>query len=509
MISCDTKVMAATEDEVITKGVYIDSIHIGGMTISEAEQAIQDYVDNLSHKVITVKVDEHAETITLGELDYDYVDNTYLEDAAKIGKAGNLIKRYKELKDIEATGLIFELEFLLNEATVKDFIEKKCSQYDVPAVNASIARERGEFVYTDHIVGKKVDVEETAEQLNKVVLEGWNQEDISINATMAEDLPLYTKEQLEKCNTLLGTYSTTYTSSSADRAGNLANGARLITNTVLYPGDVFSAHDKLVPFTIGNGYYVAGAYANGKVVDSIGGGACQVTTTLYNAILNAELEIVERFAHSMTIGYVALSRDAAIAGDWKDLKFKNDSEVPVLVEAYTEGRKITFNIWGYENRDTKNREVKFETVVLSERQPGPDKVTEDPNQPITYNVTTQSAHIGYTTELYKIVYENGVEVSRTRVNKSVYNATPREVTMGTKEEETEDEIIDETIDESIDEKPGKPGKPQKPVEETPNTEPVDEVPIEELPNHNPGNQNPGQESSVDETLDENSETIEG
>ena len=214
----------------------------------------------------------------------------------------------------------------------------------------------------------------------------------------------------------------------------------------------------------------------------------------------------------MTISYVALSRDAAIAGDWKDLKFKNDSEVPILVEAHTEGRKITFNIWGCETRDTKNREVKFETVVLSERQPGPDKVTEDPNQPITYNVTTQSANIGYTTELYKIVYENGVEVSRTRVNKSVYNATPREVTKGTKEEEPEDEIIDETIDDIIDEKPGKPGKPgkpQKPEEETPNKEPVDEIPIEEIPNQNPENQNPGQEPSVDETLDEISESIEG
>jgi vancomycin resistance protein YoaR len=81
------------------------------------------------------------------------------------------------------------------------------------------------------------------------------------------------------------------------------------------------------------------------VVDSIGGGACQVTTTLYNAVLLAELEIVERAAHSMTISYADLGRDAAIAGTWKDLKFKNDKDVPVLVEVYTSGRTITFNIW--------------------------------------------------------------------------------------------------------------------------------------------------------------------
>jgi vancomycin resistance protein YoaR len=480
-ITVGSKVMAASDDEVITKGVYIDSINIGGMTVAEAEQAVQNYVDDLRSKKITVSVDEQSESITLGELDYNVVENNYLEEALNIGKVGNLIKRYKELKDIEETSLVYNLEFELNDEKINAFINKKLSPFEVPAVNASIARKNGEFVYTDHKAGRKVDVSQTLDTIKKSVLEGWNQQDLTVSAIVVDDIPLYTKETLEKCNTLLGTYSTTYTTSSADRAGNLANGARLINNTVLYPGDVFSAHDKLVPFTIDNGYYVAGAYANGKVIDSIGGGACQVTTTLYNAVLNAELEVVERSSHSMTISYVDLSRDAAIAGDWKDLKFKNNQEVPILIEAYTYGRKITFNIWGYETRDTENRKIKFETVILSEKQPGPDKITKDPTQPPTYELTTQSAHIGYVAELYKVVYENGVEVSRTRVNKSVYNATPREVTVGTKKEE-------------------KPVKPEKPVEETPATEePVEEIPIEEIQNdNNTESQTPKDENSVEE-----------
>ena len=225
----------------------------------------------------------------------------------------------------------------------------------------------------------------------------------------------------------------------------MANGARLINNTVLYPGDVFSAYEKLTPFTVSNGYFEAGAYSNGKVIDSIGGGACQVTTTLYNAVLLSELEVVERQPHSMTISYVDLSRDSAIAGTWKDLKFKNDTKSPILIEAYTSGRTITFNIWGDETRDAKNRTIKFETVVLDEKAPGKDVVTKDPTKPTTYTLTTQSAHTGYVAELYKIVYENGVEVSRTRVNKSVYNATPKYVTVGTmevEEEKPEDDVTD-------------------------------------------------------------------
>jgi vancomycin resistance protein YoaR len=97
---------------------------------------------------------------------------------------------------------------------------------------------------------------------------------------------------------------------------------------VLYPGEVFSAYKVLTPFTERNGYYLAGAYLNGQVVDSVGGGVCQVTTTLYNAVLEAELEVVERMPHSNDISYVDLSRDAAHSRKtYKDL---NSRTVPTL-----------------------------------------------------------------------------------------------------------------------------------------------------------------------------------
>lgn len=454
--SLAVNIKAATEEEVITKGVYIDSIHIGGMTAKEAEQAVEDYVNNLRNKVITVDVDGNVETIKVGDLDYSYKPNTYIEDALEIGKYGNLIKRYKELKDIEEGNLIHQLEFTINEEKLTEFVEKTLSEHNIKAENATLKRENGKFTFTDHKKGRKLLVPETLQAIKSAVMEGWNQEDIELVATVVDDEPKYTREIVEKSTNLLGSFSTTYASSSSDRAGNLANGARLINNTILYPGDVFSAYEKLTPFTKANGYYEAGAYANGMVVDSIGGGACQVTTTLYNAVLLAELEIVERAAHSMTIGYADLSRDAAIAGTWKDLKFKNDQDTPILIEVFTRDRTITFNIYGHETRDTANRKVAFETVVLNEKAPGPDVIKEDPTKPTTYRVTTQSAHTGYTTELYKIVYENGVEVSRTRINRSVYNPSPRYVTVGTMEvpEEKPEEDMNETPIEKPLDKPG-------------------------------------------------------
>ena len=268
----------------------------------------------------------------------------------------------------------------------------------------------------------------------KEKLDNWNRKDFVVHAFMVDVDPQFTKESLEKCTSILGEFTTEYKSSSEDRAANLANGARLINNAVLYPGDVFSSLDFLLPFSIENGYYMAGSYNAGRIEQTIGGGACQVTTTLYNAVLFAELEIVERSAHSMTVSYVDLAYDAAVAEGSKNFRFKNNLDMPILIEAFSEDRKITFRIWGHETRD-ENRTIKFENKVISETAPpSTEKVTKDPTKPTSYRKVTQSAKRGYVAELYKVVYVDGVEVSREFINKSVYKAEPAHVTIGSKKD---------------------------------------------------------------------------
>ena len=105
----------------------------------------------------------------------------------------------------------------------------------------------------------------------------------------------------------------------------MENGCRLIDGFVLYPGEEFSAYGAVSPFTKENGYFMAGSYVDGKVVDSLGGGICQVSTTLYNAVLLSELEVTERHNHSMIVSYVEPSADAAISeSSGKDFKFVNN-----------------------------------------------------------------------------------------------------------------------------------------------------------------------------------------
>jgi vancomycin resistance protein YoaR len=429
-------VSAEEKDNTIVKGVFIDEVEVSGMTKEQAEKAVKNFVDGLKNKGVAIMVSNEIVYATMGDLGYQMEDNENIETALSLGKSGNLVKRYKDMKDIEQGSVIYPLSFIYDETKIKDIVEKDVSAYNIEPVNATIKRKNGEFIYGDHVVGKKVNVDATVQEVAKAI-DGWNRQDIVVDAVIEDDLPIYTKDIVEQCNTIVGTYTTQYVDSAEGRAANLANGARLINNAVLYPGDVFSAYEYLTPFTEDNGYFVAGAYLQGKVIDSVGGGACQVTTTLYNAILQAELEVVERQPHSMTISYVDLSRDAAIAGTYKDFKFKNNTDVPILIEATTKGRTITFKVWGKETRDTKKREVEYVTVVLSETKPPADVITKDPSQPETYRKVTQSAHTGYKAELYKVVKENGVEVSRTLVNKSNYAAAPKYITIGTKKVEVE------------------------------------------------------------------------
>ncbi len=446
----------AAENKTITKGVFIDEVDVSSMTTEEAEEAVDEFVNELRKKELIIRVDENSVTTTLGDLGYSYKLNNVIEQALELGTTGNLIKRYKDLKDVAYEGITYPLEFYLDEYSVRELVSTKVSEFNKEPVNATVSINKGKLVYTDHILGKKVDVEATVLNIVDIITNSWDRDNIVLDAYMEDVVPIYTRDVVELCNTILGSFTTEYADSAEGRAANLANGARLINNTVLYPGEIFSGYEHLAPFTAKNGYFVAGAYSKGKVIDSVGGGACQVTTTLYNAALEAELEIVQRHEHSMTISYVNLSRDAAIAGTYKDLKFKNNTDVPILIQAYTKGRKITFNIWGHETRDTENRRIEYVTRILSETAPPPDVVEEDPTKPVTYKKVTQSAHTGYKTELYKVVYENDIEVSRTLVNKSYYAPAPRYITVGTKKvDETPEPEGADNADDDVDEQDNK------------------------------------------------------
>ena len=499
-----TTMFSRPDDNVICEGVSVNGIEVGGMTPDEAAEVIADYVKNIQDKSIAIEIDDQVVTTTLGELGYSCNLEESVEEAMSLGKDGNFLNRYRESKEIAEKGEAINLVASLDKDVLRQFVEENCTQFDVEPVNASLTRENGRFIVIEHKSGRKVSVQDTVDLIESCILaqDCTTTEKIEIAAVVEVAEPEYTTEMTSLCKDVLGTFTTSYTSSSASRSGNVANGARLINGSVVWPGETFSAGGTMNPITAANGYYMAGAYENGQVVESIGGGVCQVSTTLYNAALMAELEITERSNHSMIVSYVKPSMDSAIAGTYKDLKITNNTDAPIYIEGVTANKHITFTIYGHETRPA-NRTIKYESEVLEVIQPGAEKVTKDPTQPTTYRKVTQSAHVGYKAQLWKIVYEDGKQVSREKVNYSSYAAEPAYVTVGTKEaeeEEVKEEVAaSETAPEAdvnennTENKNENKEENKKPVTETP------EVAPEAAPEENHTSEESSKENGTNDT----------
>jgi len=420
----------ATTDRTIADNIYIGDIAVGGMTEAEATEAVNDYVSSLGDTEFTLTVDDKSVVAKASDFGVEWSNPVLVKDAMGVGRTGNLIERYKSKKDLEHENLVYDITYTADKEKVTQFLEEHTADMNQDAINYGLKRENGVFSITDGQNGVAVDVAKSADEIVSYIEDNWTQNDTSLELAASVVEPEGTKEQLERVKDVLGTYTTDFSSSSAGRAQNVRNGASKINGHVLYPGEQFSVYEAVNPFTAENGYELAGSYENGTTVQTYGGGICQVSTTLYNAVIRAELSIDERFCHSMIVSYVQPSMDAAIAGTYKDLKFTNNYDFPVYIEGYTNGGQITFTVYGEETRPA-NREVIFESETTSTTEPETKFVASD-SQPIGYVNTDQNAHTGYTAKLWKVVKENGVEVSRDAFNNSTYNASPKIITVGTK-----------------------------------------------------------------------------
>lgn len=476
----------SVEDKRILKGVYIGPVDVGGMTLEEAKTEIENYVEKLKIKTVILSIgsignESDSALATMDDFGLTWTNDSVLSEAETLGKSGNLIKRYKAKKDIENEKAIFDLDFDVDIEKISRVIEERCRPFEIEMLNATLKKTENGFVSTNEKVGKSIDVETSAKQISNF-LEEWNylEENLEFNVVTQINMPTVTKKMCELVkNTPLATFTTEYTNSGLSRTANIDVSVEKINGAIVMPGEEFSTLAYMTPFTVGNGYHPAGSYFNGKVVDSLGGGVCQVSTTLYNAVLLAELNITDRRNHGLTVGYVPLAADAAVAeSSSMDFKFVNDTKAPIYVEAYTKNKTVTFSLYGYDERDSK-RTIEYKSEVLERVEPPADVITEDPNLPVGTRMVTQSAHVGYTAVLYKHVYQDGVLVDKIKINQSKYRATPTYVTIGTKPVENGGDVTTDIIGDNSIEDPSGNAPVDAPVD-TPIEIPVD-IPVEIAP----------------------------
>ena len=420
--------MIKPDEDKICSGVFIDGVDISGMTEAEAENALNQHVQQLMQRTLVVDVNGEEVSTTLDELGYEYDAGDAIAQANRIGKEDSMFGNYASIKRVEKEHVVYPLKASYSDKLVKKFVKNKCGKKCTSATNAKIKMKDGKLVYKQERDGVKIDVDATINTIKDALARQEDENMVRIAATVKIQHPTVDKELAERCKDKLGSFTTEFNAGNVSRSKNVANAARLINGTVIYPGETFSVHDAISPMTEKNGYYAAPSYSNGQVVDSIGGGVCQVSTTLYNAVLRAELEIVERSPHSMVVTYVQPSMDAAIAGDYKDFKFRNNTDVPIYLDGGTSSGTVYFHVYGEETRSSE-RTVTFESEVTETIEPGADKVTYDSSKPESYVEVTQEAHTGYKAVLWKKVTENG-ETEKIQVNSSTYKAEPRYVTKG-------------------------------------------------------------------------------
>ena len=423
------------EEQKALGGVYVEDVSVGGMTESEITEAVDDKMEQLKSSIINLYVGEQTAQVSAGELGLSCSDTEIAKTALAVGQQGNVLTRFRMKRELEkGKQVVLPLTFTVDANAAKEALETYAVPLNTEAVDASLTRENGEFVLNRGQNGYTVNVDASVEKVVTYMTENWRG-GIGGVETVTDVTPAGgNPEQLALVKDVLGQGATEYGGSSAGRKKNVKTGAEKINGALLQPGEEFSVEDAVVPFTEENGYAPAPSYEMGKVVDTYGGGICQVSTTLYLAALRAELEITERYNHSMMVHYVDPSKDAAIAEGLKNLRFVNNTDAPIYIEGTADGSTIQFIIYGHETRDP-NRKISYESETVSTVEPDTE-LSADGSAAFGSITQTSAGSEGAKARLWKIINDNGTE-TREQVNSSTYQAKPNRYSIGTNTEDGE------------------------------------------------------------------------
>lgn len=429
-----------TEDGVIAEGVYAGDINLSGLTEEEAETAVNDYIAELEKKSITMVTGKHKDTFEVGAIGVEWTNQEIIKEAVELGKNGNLIARFKALSDLKKNNQVYELNLEINDKAIKTYIKNNLKKYDQEAKEPELTRSNGSFVITAEEDGLVVNTKKTIAAINQLLAGNWTEDTASIETVVKVDKPKHTAKELETVKDLMGSRTTTYASSNRGRTQSLELSTQRLNGTVIWPGETISVSTLMGERSKEGGYGTGQGYFGTNVEETVGAGICQTASTLYNAALYAELDIVERYHHTLIVTYVDYAMDSTIyaGSDYKnpqkDLKLKNPYEDPIYISASAGGGYCTFQIYGNDTRP-ENREVKYVSKTISKSIPSGVTYTDDPSKPVGYESTTQAAYPAVKASLTKIVLIDGKETESTVLHTDSYSGANRKAIRGTKKVE--------------------------------------------------------------------------
>ena len=397
---------------------------------------------NFDEESLNRKIDDISSKLPGAVVQNSY----YIEDDELIivkGKPGIAIKK-DELKEdilakVKAINKKYEITTIPTEEVEPDAINLEQIRNEIYKEPQDAYVSKNPTTVHTHVNG--VDFAISMEEAQKILEEDKEEYVIPLKITVPEK----TLEDLgeEAFPDELGTYTTRYDPTNYNRSNNISISAKKINGTIVMPGETFSYNQVVGERTIAEGYKEAGAYAGGRVVQDVGGGICQTSSTLYNAVLYANLEIVDRSNHQFLTSYVSAGRDATVAWGSIDFQFKNNRTYPIKIEAVAENGVCTMSIYGI--KEETEYEVVIQSVVLS-YIPYTTKYENDDTLEEGKEIVEQSGYTGCTSEAYKILKLNGEIVSKTLLSKDTYDPMTRIVKRGTKK--TEETSTNKPIEEN-------------------------------------------------------------
>lgn len=384
-------------DTTALPNTTFEGISLDGKNKKDIQAIINQKITELDQKSLTYIFQNDKQTYTWKDLGINYKEKDIIDKIFK-EQEGNAINRYKMRKQAENSELKrdYKLTPQLNTTAYESFMKDKYNKTLKNPVNAELSIEGTTVNISQSQNGEKIDKGKLTDLTKQAITSGTS--DITLPVTLLK--PERSTEDIQKMGIkeVIAEYSTPMAGRNGNQSFNVNKSANTLSGVIVAPDETFSFNGRVGVTDAAHGYKSAAVYSQGKVIQSAGGGVCQVSSTLYSAALRADLGIVSRSNHSMPVNYLPLGQDAAVADYGPDLKFKNNTGNHIYIQAFSNGGSITTRIFG--TNTGKNVEVSSQVISRTN-----DKITA-----VTYKKVTQ----------------NGEVISNGQISKSVYKSAPKQ-----------------------------------------------------------------------------------
>ncbi len=416
VLACGTglSIIAARHIPTIKSNTFVGVVPVGGLTQEEAAKRIRIWWESEKTKPLTLHaagIEASLPSETVGQLGVT-IDDTGSVAAIPTEDLADDLKGIVS-KD-QGDKRTFPILFKPNNADLKplaDLIAKSIPK----AHPAKVVYQKGEILLTKETTSEELDVAAVPQAAMKVLPDG-----DSVDLPMKTSPKRIPDEALSQITDLVYEFSTHFPASNYPRCSNIKLASSKLKGVILMPGERMSFNQTVGRRTLKAGFKVAGVYKNGKHDTGIGGGICQVSTTLYNACLLSNLKIRQRSNHSLPVAYVPLGRDATVDYGDLDLVIENNYSTPIAIDSEYHPGKLTFRILG---KKDPTLSVKIERTGISSWDPGTQLLVDHSLKPGARHIVEKGSW-GHAVTTYRLVYHNGVLTKREYLAHSTYSPEP-------------------------------------------------------------------------------------